>query len=114
MGPCLGILGPKVGPMFRDFVKNRPIWAAHPRIAFLWEYPPGILGADLPFMSKWVTQVFFSSSAKGRTIFPPHPSTIDVVVDSLSKKQKPARYKLPSSGNLFLVRVVIHNEIERK
>ena len=38
--------------MFRDFgakngthvwgffVKNRPIWAAHPRIAFLWEYPP--------------------------------------------------------------------------
>ena len=39
--------------MFRDFgakngthvkgffVKNRLIWAAHPRIAFLWEYPPG-------------------------------------------------------------------------
>ena len=40
--------------MFRDFgakngthvwgffVKNRPIWAAHPRIAFLWDYPPGL------------------------------------------------------------------------
>ena len=41
MDPCLGILGPKMGPMFRDFgAKNRPIWAAHPRIAFLWEYPP--------------------------------------------------------------------------
>ena len=38
--------------MFRDFgakngthvygffVKTRPIWAAHPRIAFLWEDPP--------------------------------------------------------------------------
>ena len=44
--------------MFRDFgakngthvkgfflVKNRPIWAAHPRIAFLWEYPPP--GSDI-------------------------------------------------------------------
>ena len=42
----------KNGPMFRDlgvkngthvygfFVKNRPIWAAHPRTAFLWKYPP--------------------------------------------------------------------------
>ena len=41
MDPCLGILGPKMGPMFRDFLsKTRPIWAAHPRIAFLWEYPP--------------------------------------------------------------------------
>ena len=30
-----------MGPMFRDFfVKNRPIWAARPRIAFLWKYPP--------------------------------------------------------------------------
>ena len=42
-----------------------------------------------------------------------NPSTIDVMVDSPSKKQKPARYKLPSSGNLFLVRVVIYDEIER-
>ena len=43
MDPCLGILGPKMGPMLRDFfVKNRPILAAHPRIAFLWEYPPGV------------------------------------------------------------------------
>ena len=41
------------------------------------------------------------------------PSTIDVMVDSPSKKQKPTRYKLPSSGNLFLVRVVIYNKIER-
>ena len=42
MDPCLRILGPKMGLMFRGFflVKNRPIWAAHPRIAFLWEYPP--------------------------------------------------------------------------
>ena len=41
-----------------------------------------------------------------------NPSTIDVMVDSPSKKQKPARYKLPS-GNLFLVRVVIYDQIER-
>ena len=41
MDPCLGIWGSKMGPMFRDFfVKNRPIWAARPRIAFLWKYPP--------------------------------------------------------------------------
>ena len=71
MDPCLGILLQKQfwfffifrkflknGPMFRDFgvkngthvygffVKNQPIWAAHPRIAFLWEYPlPG--GCDM-------------------------------------------------------------------
>ena len=37
----------------------------------------------------------------------------DVMVDSPSKKQKPARYKLPSSGNLFLVSVVIYDKIER-
>ena len=42
-----------------------------------------------------------------------NPSTIDVMVDSPSKKQKPARYKLPISGNLFLVRVVIYDKIER-
>ena len=42
-----------------------------------------------------------------------NPSTIDVMVDSPSKKQKPARYKLPFSGNLFLVRVVIYDKIER-
>ena len=42
-----------------------------------------------------------------------NPSTIDVMVDSPSKKQKPARYKLPSSGNLFRVMVVIYNKIER-
>ena len=42
-----------------------------------------------------------------------NPSTIDVMVDSPSKKQKAARYKLPSSGNLFLVRVVIYDKIER-
>ena len=42
-----------------------------------------------------------------------NPSTIDVMVDSPSKKQKPARYKLPSSGNLFLVTVVIYSRIER-
>ena len=42
-----------------------------------------------------------------------NPSTIDVMVDSPSKIQKPARYKLPSSGNLFLVRVVIYDKIER-
>ena len=42
-----------------------------------------------------------------------NPSTIDVMVDSPSKKQKSARYMLPSSGNLFLVRVVIYNKIER-
>ena len=35
------------------------------------------------------------------------------MVDSPSKKQKPARYKLPSSGNLFLVRVVIYDKLER-
>ena len=35
------------------------------------------------------------------------------MVDSPYKKQKPARYKLPSSGNLFLVRVVIYDKIER-
>ena len=40
-----------------------------------------------------------------RTIL--NPSTIDVMVDSPSKRQKPARYKFPSSENLFLVRVVI-------
>ena len=38
-----------------------------------------------------------------------NPSTIDVMVDSPSKKRKPGRYKLPSSGNLFLVRVVIYD-----
>ena len=42
-----------------------------------------------------------------------NPSTIDVMVDSPSEKQKPARYKLPFSGNLFLVRVVIYDKIER-
>ena len=42
MDPRLGIWGSKMGPMFRDFfVKNRSIWAARPRIAFLWKYPPG-------------------------------------------------------------------------
>ena len=59
--------------MFRDFgakngthvkgffVKNRPIWAAHPRIAFLWEYPPGVgYNSDLigytlcVFVNVWV------------------------------------------------------------
>ena len=34
--PCLGIF----------FVKNRPIWAARPRIAFLWKYPPGSFTHD--------------------------------------------------------------------
>ena len=43
----------------------------------------------------------------------PSPSMIDVMVDSPSKKQKPARYKLPFSGSLFLVRVVIYDKIER-
>ena len=38
-----------------------------------------------------------------------NPSTIDVMVDSPSKKRKPGRYKLPSSGNLFLVRGVIYD-----
>ena len=42
-----------------------------------------------------------------------NPSTIDVMVDSQSKKQKPARYKLASSENLFLVKVVIYDKIER-
>ena len=41
IGPMFRDLGVKMGPMFRDFfVKNRPIWAARPRIAFLWKYPP--------------------------------------------------------------------------
>ena len=78
MDPCLGILLQKQaifykifrkflknGPMFRDFgakngtyvygffVKNRPIWAAHPRIAFLWEYPP-------PRAANWQQHVRFS------------------------------------------------------
>ena len=39
-----------------------------------------------------------------------NPFTIDVMVDSPSKNQKRARYKLPLSGNLFLVRVVIYNK----
>ena len=39
-------------------------------------------------------------SGKDRTTL--NPSTIDVMVDSPSKKQKPAPYKLPSSGKLFL------------
>ena len=38
-----------------------------------------------------------------------NPSMIDEMVDSCSKQQKPAWNKLPSSGNLFLVRVVIIN-----
>ena len=42
-----------------------------------------------------------------------NPSTIDVMVDSSSKKRRSARYKLPSSGNLFLVRAVIYDKIER-
>ena len=42
-----------------------------------------------------------------------NPSTIDVMVDSPSKRQKPARYKLPSSENVCLVRVVIYNKIGR-
>ena len=30
-----------MGPMFRDFLsKTDPFWAARPRIAFLWKYPP--------------------------------------------------------------------------
>ena len=45
-----------------------------------------------------------------RTIL--NPSTIDVMVDSPSKRQKPARYKFPSSENLFLVRVVIYIKLE--
>ena len=57
--PEIFVILTKNGPMFRDlgvkngthvsgfFVKNRPIWAAHPRIAFLWKYPPpGIYTAD--------------------------------------------------------------------
>ena len=34
------------------------------------------------------------------------------MVDSPSKRQKPARYKFPSSENLFLVRVVIYIKLE--
>ena len=40
MDPCLGIWGSKWDPCLGIFVKNRPIWAARPRIAFLWKYPP--------------------------------------------------------------------------
>ena len=43
-----------------------------------------------------------------------NPSTIDVMGGIVPlKNKKPARYKLPSSGNLFLVRVVIYDKIER-
>ena len=51
------------------------------------------------------------AQSEGRTTL--NPSTIDAMVDSPSKKQKPSRYKLFSFGNMFLVRVVIHNKIER-
>ena len=47
----------------------------------------------------------------GRTTL--NPSTIDVMVGSPSKKQKTARYWLPSSGSLLLVMLVIYDLIER-
>ena len=45
-----------------------------------------------------------------------NPSTINVIVDIPSKKKKKkkrARENLSTSGNFFLVRVVIYNKIER-
>ena len=62
-------------------------------------------------LSKLCEFVIYTILRCDRTIL--NPSTIDVMVDSPSKRQKPARYKFPSSENLFLVRVVIYNKIGR-
>ena len=43
MDPCLGILGPKMGPMFRDFfVKNRPILGGTSPYSVSMGVPPGL------------------------------------------------------------------------
>ena len=85
------------------------------------EFDSNVLQEDLDTLRtcKWETnwQLCFNPSkcfvmrlthSRDRTTL--NPSTIDVMVDSPSKKQKPARYKLPFSGNLFLVRVVIYDK----
>ena len=70
MDPCLGIWGSKMRPMFRDFfVKNQPIWAALPRIAFLWKYSlEGILTLTwymcLSF-GVFCSQIWYSDSGGG-------------------------------------------------
>ena len=61
-------------------------------------------------LSKLFEFVIYTIFRCDRTIL--NPSTIDVMVDSPSKRQKPARYKFPSSENLFLVRVVIYIKLE--